>query len=71
MNIRKAITIFDEDSNSISTLVKPFKEKSIDMIFLIEEDSHGDAICTLMKIDEIREKFNLNNININEILRIL
>ena len=64
--IRKAITIFNEDS--AMTLVKPFSGEYDKELFVIHEDAYGEIIGILKPISEIRENFNGTNEEFNELI---
>jgi hypothetical protein len=64
--IRRAITIFEEDS--ALTVLKPYFNEHHNMLFVIQEDAYGDAIGILMTIDDLKLRLNVNELDFNEML---
>lgn len=64
--IRKAITIFDDDT--AMTVVKPFSGEYGNELFVIHEDAYGEIIGFLKPIDEIKKKFNGTDEEFKEII---
>lgn len=63
---RKAITIFEDDT--AITLVKPFSDEYRGFLFVIYEDAYGEIVGELKSINEIRERFEKTEENIDEII---
>jgi hypothetical protein len=66
LNKRKAVTIINDDVSL--TFLKPFSEEQNNHLFIIYEDAYGEAICDLMKTDEIILNHNLNKETIESII---
>jgi hypothetical protein len=56
MSIRKAITIFDEDT--AMTLLKPHSKEYDNMLFVIYEDAYGEINGKLKSINDVKALFN-------------
>ena len=66
MNIRPAITIFDEDS--ALTLLKPYSDEYRDQLFVIHEDAYGEMTGILEYKSELKRKLNITNEEFEELL---
>jgi hypothetical protein len=66
MGIRKAITIYDEDSSM--TLFKPFSEEYKNQLLVIYEDAYGEAVLEIKSIKDIQKNFGGSDEEFNEIL---
>lgn len=66
-NIRKATTIYDEDS--AMTLLKPFSGEYDNQLFVIYEDAYGEAVFAIRKISELRREVNMTAEEFDEIIK--
>lgn len=67
MHVRKAITIYDEDS--AVTILKPLSGEHTNELFVVYEDAYGEATGVLAKMDDMKLSLNLTNEEFEEILK--
>jgi len=63
---RNAITIYDEDM--AYTFIKPLSEEHGHEMIMVYEDAYGDMNCRYVDIPYIKDRFNLIDEDVQELI---